>query len=110
VNRTRPTVLQQVRLGFVPQTNPLCAQLVGTGGFARPGQMCAGFPPKAVCFGDSGGPLMRSIVHPNGKTYWQQVGIMSGTVDCGAQTNYPDIYARVSYYNPWIIDKIRISS
>jgi chymotrypsin C len=109
-NRTRPTVLQQVRLGFVPQTNPLCAAIVGTDESARPGQMCAGFPPKAVCFGDSGGPLVRSVVHPNGQTYWQQVGVMSGTVDCGYQTNYPDVYARVSYYNPWIIDKIRTSS
>ena len=109
VNRTQPSQLQQVRLQFVPPTNALCSEIVGAGDNRRPGQMCAGFPPKAVCFGDSGGPLVRSIVHPNGKTYWQQIGIMSGTLDCGYQTNYPDVYARVSYYNPWIIDKIRIS-
>jgi secreted trypsin-like serine protease len=109
INRSVPNVLKQVRLQFVPQTDPLCAPLVGAGDHTRPGQMCAGFPPKAVCFGDSGGPLVRSIVHPNGKTYWQQVGIMSWTVDCGSQTNFPDVYSRVSYYNPWIIDKIRAS-
>jgi chymotrypsin C len=108
-NRSRPSELQQVRLQFVSSANPLCSALVGTGVDTRPGQMCAGFPPKAICFGDSGGPLVRSITHSNGKTYWQQVGIMSGTVDCGYQTNYSDVYARVSYYNPWIIDKIRIS-
>jgi secreted trypsin-like serine protease len=110
VNRTRPTQLQQVRLQYVPQVHPLCTPLVGSADSARPGQMCAGFPPRAVCFGDSGGPLVRSIVHSNGKTYWQQVGIMSGTVDCGNEAPFPDVYARVSYYNSWILDKIRISS
>lgn len=109
-NRSRPTELQQVRLQYVSQTNPLCSPLVGTGENVRLGQMCAGFPPKAVCFGDSGGPLVRSIVHPNGRSYWQQVGIMSATVDCGHQTNFSDIYARVSYYNRWIIDKMHVSS
>ena len=109
VNRSKPNVLQQVRLQFVPQTHPLCAPLVGIGDSARPGQICAGFPPKAVCFGDSGGPLLRSIVHPNGQTYWQQVGIMSWTVDCGHQTNYPDVYTHVSYYHSWILDKIHAS-
>ncbi|CAF1302525.1 unnamed protein product [Adineta steineri] len=110
VNRTRPIVLQQVRLQYVPNTHPSCSPLVGVNENARPGQMCAGFPPKAVCFGDSGGPLVRSIDHPNGKTYWQQVGIMSGTVDCGINPDYSDVYARVSYYHPWILDKVRISS
>ncbi|UJR31581.1 hypothetical protein I4U23_019068 [Adineta vaga] len=110
VNRTRPSVLQQVRLQFVPQTHTLCQPLVSADGTYRPGQMCAGFPPKSVCFGDSGGPLVRSVVHSNGKRYWQQVGIMSGTVDCGYQTNYPDVFARVSYYYSWILDKVRISS
>jgi secreted trypsin-like serine protease len=108
-NRSTPNVLQQVRLESVSSSHPLCSPLVGGGVNARPGQMCAGFPPKAVCYGDSGGPLVRSITHSNGKTYWQQVGIMSGTVDCGYQTNFSDVYARVSYYNPWIIDKIRAS-
>ena len=108
-NRTRPTVLQQVSLQFVSASHPLCSPLVGTGENQRLGQMCAGFPPRAVCFGDSGGPLVRSITHPNGKRFWQQVGIMSGTVDCGYRTNYSDVYARVSYYNPWIVDKIRLS-
>ncbi|CAF1169356.1 unnamed protein product [Rotaria sordida] len=110
VNRTRPNVLQQVRLQFVPRNHPSCEPLTGSGDGARLGQMCAGFPPRAVCFGDSGGPLVRSIVHKNGKTYWQQVGIMSGTVDCGHQTNFSDVYAKVSYYNPWIVHKISISS
>lgn len=109
VNRTTPNVLQQVRLQFVSQLDPLCEPLVGYGESIRLGQMCAGFPPKSVCFGDSGGPLVRSIVHSNGKTYWQQVGIMSWTVDCGLETKYPDVYAHVSYYNPWIIDKIDAS-
>jgi secreted trypsin-like serine protease len=109
INRSAPSVLQQVRLQFVPQTDPLCAPLVGRGDDAHPGQMCAGFPPKSACYGDSGGPLVRSIVHPNGKTYWQQVGIVSWGIYCGYQRNYSDVYSFVSYYNPWIIEKIRAS-
>jgi len=108
-NRSRPSVLQQVSLEYVDPSNPLCSALIGTGQNQRLGQMCAGFPPRAVCFGDSGGPLVRQITHPNGNQYWQQVGIMSGTVDCGYQTNYSDVYARVTYYNSWILDKLRIS-
>jgi secreted trypsin-like serine protease len=69
VNRSRPSVLQQVHLQFVPQTDPLCSALVSVGEYARLRQICAGFPPKAVCFGYSGGPLVRLIGHPNGKTY-----------------------------------------
>lgn len=109
INRSVPNVLQQVRLQFVSRIDPLCAPLVGLGESTRLGQLCAGFPPKGVCFGDSGGPLVRSIVHSNGKTYWQQVGIMSWTVDCGYETKYPDVYVHVSHYNPWILDKIHIS-
>lgn len=108
-NRTSPKVLQQVRLQFVPRTDSRCAILIGYGESASPGRMCAGFPPQAVCFGDSGGPLLRSIVHSNGETYWQQVGIVSKTVNCGYKTNYPDIYIHVSYYNSWILDKLRAS-
>lgn len=109
VNRTLPTVLQQVRLKFVSQLDPLCGRLIGFGESIRVGQMCAGFPPRAVCFGDSGGPLVRSIVHSNGQTYWQQVGIMSWTVDCGSESKYPDVYTRVSHYHWWIVDKLRAS-
>ncbi|CAF1138662.1 unnamed protein product [Didymodactylos carnosus] len=105
-NRTRPLSLQQVKLRYVPQTNSLCSLLVGT----RPGQMCAGFPPKGVCFGDSGGPLVRNIVHSNGQSFWQIVGVMSGTVDCGLATFFPDIFVNVRYYSEWIQDKIRQSS
>ena len=109
VNRSSPTVLQQVRLQFISQTDPICARMIGTGDSASLGQICAGFPPRAVCFGDSGGPLVRSMIHSNGQTYWQQVGIMSWTVDCGHATDFPDVYTHVSYYHSWIIDKIRAS-
>lgn len=108
-NFTLPKVLQQVRLQYVPGTDSRCARIIGYGESASPGQICAGFPPQGICSGDSGSPLVRSIVHSNGQTYWQQVGIASGTVDCGFETNYPDVYTRVSYYNSWILDKIRAS-
>ena len=108
-NRSRPSVLQQVSLQYVDPANPLCSPLIGIDENQRLGQMCAGFPPRAICFGDSGGPLVRRITHSNGQQYWQQVGVVSGTVDCGYQTNYSDVYARVTYYNRWIVDKILLS-
>lgn len=110
VNRSKPAVLQQVRLKFVSQSDPSCAPLVGHGDSARPGQICAGHPPRSICFGDSGGPLIRSIFDSNGRIYWQQVGITSGTVDCGHKANFSDVYTSVSHYNRWIFDKINAKS
>ncbi|CAF3247339.1 unnamed protein product [Rotaria socialis] len=31
--------------------------------------MCADFPPTAICFADSGGPLVQLTAHSNRKTY-----------------------------------------
>ena len=74
---------------------------------ARPGgcrladkQICAGYPtmPKAVCSGDSGGPLM--IQKPDGQ--WRQVGIVSaGPYGCVGGSS-PDIFTRTAAYTPWI--------
>ena len=80
----------------------LCSALVGTGVNARPGQMCAGFPPKAVCFGDSGGPLM---YNSNGQ--WYVSGVVSFGHDC-ARSNYPGVYTRTSAYLNWIYNKINM--
>jgi secreted trypsin-like serine protease len=63
-------------------------------------QICAGYPimNKAVCSGDSGGPLM--VQKPDG--HWRQVGIVSaGQLGCVGGT-MPDIFTRTAAYKPWI--------
>lgn len=56
-----------------------------------------------VCAGDSGGPLV--VTPPPGSNdFWLQVGISSFFLPgetCG-DVNRPDVYTRVSTYEPWI--------
>jgi secreted trypsin-like serine protease len=61
-------------------------------------QMCAGNPQynKDSCQGDSGGPLM---YESNGS--WIVSGVVSYGDEC-AKKDRPGVYARVSYYLPWI--------
>jgi len=65
------------------------------------GMLCAGYENggKNVCFGDSGGPLMIPTTTAPG---WKQVGIVSwGPWSCG-DGRYPNVYTRISTYQPWI--------
>ena len=67
------------------------------------GMVCAGYENggKNVCFGDSGGPLMIATSAAPG---WKQAGIVSwGPYTCGS-AEYPNVYTRVSAYQPWIAD------
>ncbi|KAK7500658.1 hypothetical protein BaRGS_00008233 [Batillaria attramentaria] len=63
-----------------------------------PEKLCAGAAEggKDSCQGDSGGPFMCTC---NGVL--KQVGIVSYGIGC-ARTNYPGVYARVSYFTRWI--------
>lgn len=103
-NRTsasRPTELQQVALQCVANTQVDCKPLTYVLGiFEQKAKMCAYAPYKSVCFGDSGGPLVRERKLSDGTTYLEQVGIMSGTVDCSYTKPRPDVYANVRELHP----------
>jgi len=57
------------------------------------GMLCASRPGIGPHYGDSGGPL----IDESGK----QTGVVSWGVGC-YQTQYPDVYTRVSHYIEWI--------
>lgn len=109
-NRTsasRPVELQQVALQCVPNNQVDCKPLTYLLGiFEQKAKMCAYAPYKSVCFGDSGGPLVRERKTSSGVVYLEQVGIMSGTIDCSFTKPRPDVYASVLNLNTWIKNKI----
>jgi len=113
-NRTskdRPTELMQVRLKHVANSQTDCKKLTSVLGFIdQPAKMCAYGEWKSVCFGDSGGPLIRKRTLPGGSgTYYEQVGIMSGTIDCSFTKPMPDVYANVRYLSKFITDSVKKS-
>jgi len=65
----------------------------------HPGVLCAKAPDRKTCLGDSGGPVVFSVGHPN-----YLVGIVSwGKASCTADAK-PGVYTRVAAYTPWIED------
>ncbi|XP_049419710.1 chymotrypsin-like protease CTRL-1 [Epinephelus fuscoguttatus] len=62
--------------------------------------ICAGKQNKGVCQGDSGGPLQCKQ-----DSQWVQAGITSVREPC-ALGNFPDVYARVSEFQAWIMEQV----
>ncbi|KAL7372520.1 hypothetical protein ABVT39_017922 [Epinephelus coioides] len=62
--------------------------------------ICAGKQNKGVCQGDSGGPLQCKQ-----DSQWVQAGITSVREQC-ALGNFPDVYARVSEFQAWIMEQV----
>ncbi|XP_056286194.1 tryptase-like [Pseudoliparis swirei] len=62
--------------------------------------ICAGQGNKGTCQGDSGGPLQ---CQQNSR--WIQSGIVSLEISC-AQAGFPEVYARVSQFQTWIMDQV----
>nr|ACQ58652.1 Polyserase-2 precursor [Anoplopoma fimbria] len=62
--------------------------------------ICAGQENKGACQGDSGGPLQCKQA-----SKWIQAGTTSFGVPC-AQAGFPEVCARVSEYQTWIMDQV----
>jgi secreted trypsin-like serine protease len=92
-------VLKQTTLHTMPTR---CPQIYRN--YNSQKQMCAGAHGggRDTCQGDSGGPLM---YESNGQ--WFLNGVVSYGHEC-ALDGYPGVYARVSYYLPWIRSKISL--
>ncbi|XP_052757068.1 uncharacterized protein LOC113511485 [Galleria mellonella] len=70
--------------------------------------LCAGYKNggKDACQGDSGGPLMQPIWNPSDyTTYFYQIGVVSYGKKC-AEAGFPGVYSRVTYYIPWLAEKL----
>jgi secreted trypsin-like serine protease len=97
VDGTSSSVLKQTEL-----------KVVDCGGFWAPSQfdaqkqICANIVGSTTCNGDSGGPLM---YQSNGQ--WYLNGVVSFGSAC--RTDAPAVYARVSYYMPWIAAKMALA-
>jgi len=90
-------VLKQTTLHTMPDR---CGRIYRT--YNSQKQMCAGAygGGRDTCQGDSGGPLM---YESNGR--WYLNGVVSYGHEC-ARDGFPGVYARISYYLPWIRNKI----
>ncbi|PSN37422.1 hypothetical protein C0J52_21081 [Blattella germanica] len=84
--------------------NTVCQSKYGNSVPIRAGHLCAGHldGSTGTCVGDSGGPLQCSMM--DGR--WYLAGITSFGSGC-AKPGYPDVYTRLSFYLPWIHDKLK---
>nr|XP_061813638.1 serine protease 33-like [Nerophis lumbriciformis] len=75
-------------------------------GFITSNMICAGVPEggRGSCQGDSGGPMV-----VNNGSQWVQLGIVSFAVGC-ARPNIPGVFARVSEYQSWIMERMNGSA
>ena len=102
-NQTKSRELDQTRLEYIPEEHSQCITLKNGSENERAGQMCAYLQSTPLSHGNSGGPLVRSLIHPNGKIFYEQVGMMCDNFRQSAlTTNYSDLFTRVSYYEKWI--------
>jgi len=73
-------------------------------GISTDSRICAGHNLQTIgiCPGDSGGPL----VAPRDDGTWVQIGIASFT-SASRPGQYPGVFTRVAYYEPWIRETIQ---
>jgi len=98
---TSPNILQKVTVPIVAQTTCVSSYAGVNAVTAR--MICSGQGGKGTCQGDSGGPLNCKI-----GTKWFTYGATSWAVKC-AEPQYPSVSARVSEFETWIWDQIRIN-
>lgn len=92
-----PIALQSV---VVPSmTNAQC-QAIYVDEQILPQHVCAGAVGRDACQGDSGGPLTENV----GSAGALVVGVVSWGYFCARE--YPTVYARVSHFVPWILERM----
>ncbi|KAK2820328.1 hypothetical protein Q5P01_023287 [Channa striata] len=97
---TAYTFLQEVQIPVVGNKQCSCDYVPVKGVNITNNMICAGQQNKGTCQGDSGGPLQCKQ-----GSVWIQAGITSFGVPC-AQAGFPEVYARVSQFQTWIINHV----
>lgn len=109
MNETNDTLLQaEVRVTSTDQCNKNYSKLEISWLNIDEHFLCASDPlgKKDACQGDSGGPLMwnnqQGLLEHITSEKWYQLGLVSFGHGC-ANSQYPGVYTRISYYMPWIL-------
>ncbi|XP_033607354.1 trypsin-1 [Cryptotermes secundus] len=103
-SRAGPLTARLLEARIPLHENSVCRSKYGNSVPIRAGHLCAGHldGSTGTCVGDSGGPLQCSMI--DGR--WYLAGITSFGSGC-AKPGYPDVYTRLSFYLPWIKDKLK---
>ncbi|XP_028422721.1 chymotrypsin-like protease CTRL-1 [Perca flavescens] len=92
--------LQEVQIPVIGEKQCSCDYLPIQGQNITDKMICAGQENKGACQGDSGGPLQCKQ-----SSMWIQAGITSFGIPC-ALAGFPEVYARVSEFQTWIMDQV----
>ncbi|KAM6963885.1 chymotrypsin-like protease CTRL-1 [Tautogolabrus adspersus] len=92
--------LQEVQIPVIGNKQCSCNYMPEPNANITDQMICAGQENKGICQGDSGGPLQCKQ-----GSVWIQTGISSFGVPC-ALANFPEVYARVSEFQTWIMDQV----
>ncbi|XP_072045705.1 neurotrypsin-like [Amphiura filiformis] len=91
----QPSIIQEVESPVI--TRELCEERYGASMITNQMTCTSTATSTGSCQGDSGGP----VVCKNAADKWDLIGITSWGYGC-ANSRYPDVLARVSYFNDWI--------
>ncbi|XP_059497330.1 serine protease hepsin [Stegostoma tigrinum] len=99
-------VLQEAHVPII--TNTRCNSPEFYRNQITPSMFCAGYSDGGIdaCQGDSGGPLVCEDTLSN-RTRWRLCGIVSWGTGC-AMANKPGVYSRVTRYQEWIYQAMKI--
>ncbi|KAM9336642.1 chymotrypsin-like protease CTRL-1 [Symphorus nematophorus] len=92
--------LQEVQIPVIGSKECSCDYIPEPAANITDEMICAGQENKGTCQGDSGGPLQCKQ-----NSMWIQAGITSFGVPC-ATGDFPEVYARVSEFQSWIIAQV----
>lgn len=92
--------LQEVQIPVIGKKQCSCNYLKVPDANITDEMICAGQENKGTCQGDSGGPLQCKQ-----DSVWIQAGISSFGIPC-ALADFPEVYARVSEFQEWIMDQV----
>ncbi|XP_010739121.2 tryptase [Larimichthys crocea] len=92
--------LQEIQIPVIGRKQCACSYLISPLANITDQMICAGQDNRRVCFGDSGGPLQCKQ-----GSKWIQAGITSFGLGC-ATSGIPEVFARVSEFQNWIMDQV----